>query len=94
MGTQSKLAKDLINESSKTELFVAAFFKVQSYFEPTNDTNQATYILAFDDDKDASLECFDGDLRKSLTKIANKSEKYKGDVSLLTTHMFLKRINQ
>ena len=54
--------------------------------------SKATFILAFDDE-DASLECFNGDLRKSLTKIANGSQKYKGDVSLLTSHMFLKLVN-
>ena len=93
MGIQSKLAKDILNGASKTELFVAAFFKVHPYLEPTNDTNQTTFILAFDNDEDASLECFNEDLRKSLTKIANESQKYKGDISLLTSHMFLKLVN-
>ena len=93
MGTQSKLAKDQFNGSSMTELFVTAFFKVHPYLEPTNETNQATLISAFDDDEDTSFECFNGDLRKSLTKIANENQKYKGDVSLLTSHMFLKLVN-
>ena len=65
------------------------FIIVHPYFERTNDTNQSTFMLVFEDDEFASLECFNEDLRKSLTKIANRSEKYKGDVSLLTSHMFL-----
>ena len=71
------------------ELVVARFFKVHPYLEPTNDSNEAKFILAFDKDDNPSLECFNGDLRKSLTKIANESKKYKGDLSLLTSLCFL-----
>ena len=94
MGTQSKLAKDITNGCTKMELVVALFFTVHPYFKFTNDTNEAIFILAFDKDEDPSLECFNGDLRKSLTKIANETQKYKGDVSLLTSRMFLKLVNQ
>ena len=70
MGTQSKLAKDIINGCTKMELFVVLFFKVHPlffkvhlYLEPTNDTNEAKFILAFDKDNDPSLQDFNGDLQ-------------------------------
>ena len=47
MGAQSKLAKDIINGCTKMELVVALFFTVHPYFEPTNDTNEAKFILPF-----------------------------------------------
>ena len=75
------------------ELVVALFFTVHPYFEPTNDTNEAKFILAFDKDDDPSLEYFNGDLQQYFTKIAYESKKYKGDVSLLTSHMFPKLVN-
>ena len=90
MGTQSKLAEDIINRCTKMELVVALFFKDHPYLKPTNDTNEAMFILAFDKDNYPSFEYFNGGLQQSFTKIANKSQKYKGDVSLLTSHMFLK----
>ena len=92
MGTQSKLAKDIINGCTKMEL-VALFFTVHPYFEATNNTNEAKFILAFDKDDDPSLQDFNGDLQQSFTKIANESQKYKEDVSLLTSYMFLKLVN-
>ena len=93
MGTHSKFAKDIINGCTKMELVVALFFTVHPYFEPTNDTNEAKFILAFDKDDDPSLEYFNGDLQQYFTKIAYESKKYKGDVSLLTSHMFPKLVN-
>ena len=93
MGTQTKLAKDIINGYTKMELVVAHFFTVHPYFEPTIDPNEAKFILAFDKDDDPSLEYFNGDLQQSFTKIANGSQKYKGDVSLLPSHMFLRLVN-
>ena len=52
MVTHFKLAKDIINGCTKMELVVALFFKVRPYLEPTNDTNEAKFILAFDRDDD------------------------------------------
>ena len=77
MVTQAKFAKDIINGCTKMELVVALFFKVHPYLEPTNDTNEAKFILAFDKDDDPSLEDFNGDLQQSFTKLLMKAKNIK-----------------
>ena len=72
-------------------IVVTLFFSIHPYFEPTNDSNEAEFILAFDKNDNPTLENFNGDLQQYFTKIAN--EKYQGDESFLASHMFLKLVN-